>query len=171
MYSTSSLIILKLKDEDISKVKRFDVEKLIETNFRVSNSVETKPLPHKEIQLTEKYISIYVNYDSHIENVGRTLIDYFKNYDDILNLILGGNCQELWQCYVPYILYDDFDKVIPRQTNDIESFLAEYKQDYNYLFDGNEWKVSTWSKPFSFANLNDLINEIKEKNYKLRHNL
>ena len=177
IMATSSRILVIIDDKDINQEKRFDVEKLLDTKILCCDSVMSKPLPHQYVMLDSGIISTYIKYDGDISCVGQMLINFFNNYDDALNLVLGGEIQSLYTMYTPYIVYDGWtDHIRPKLSlpsinKDYSREIENYHESFNYVFVNNEWIYSKFNSPTVFHSLKEDLDDYHKKMYNLRHNL
>lgn len=89
--STRATITLKIKDEDLNQIKKFDVDKLPKGVYYADDCIEDL----KEVKLDKPYITIYHHFNGYPEGLGLTLYKKFNDYDKILNIILGGDASSI----------------------------------------------------------------------------
>lgn len=139
---TTSMIWLKINSEDFGKTLTADITKL-------PNPVEKMNYPCIPVHIHKKpggntlYLGIYCNFDGYPAGVGRELKEKFKTYEQVLNLILLGECSYIiddicsyhnWRNEDLTIRYSEFGR--PKHTG----------TDYYYVFEDGEWS------PFSGDN-------------------
>ena len=132
--STRSTIWLRIRPEDFGKVMIADIEKL-------PNPMEEFNYPCKEVKIPDNpgggvlYMGIYCHSDGYPDGVGAELEEKFTTYEQVLNLILLGQCSYIidkicsyhnWRNENLYIYKTEYGK-------------PECKYDYAYLFEGDRW--------------------------------
>ena len=147
--STPSKIILKIKEEDIGKKIKFDVNKLpIKLkSWKIYNTITNKLYldescreKSKEITLNGTYIGIYCHWDGDL--VGDALKKHFSNYEDVLNLIAGGFCSEIGENEIRHYANRKGEKwkyIKPIQCCSFKEMKVEIYGYYTYLFANNKW--------------------------------
>lgn len=134
--STPAMIWLKLRKEDYGKTIICDDEKL-------PNKLINFNYDHDEVKLPNSnsdnlYVGIYVNFDGYQKGVGNELLEKFKTYEDVLNLIALGDCScivdqicsyHLWRCE-GIELHKHEDERPYRPTTDY----------YCYIFEDDNWR-------------------------------
>lgn len=134
--STSSMIWVKVREEDFGKVLTADITKL-------PNTVEKLNFPCKPVKIHSNpggntlYLGIYCHFDGYFSGVGEELYNKFTTYEQVLNLILLGECSYIIDSICSYhnwrgeeltIRYAEFER--PKST-----------QDYYYLFEDGKWST------------------------------
>ena len=105
--STNSTIVLKLKPEDVGRIKRCDTNKIpvkkkktyryeILPNMDILNDVL------KGVKLPE-YLEIYHHFDGYPTYLGEYLNKHYNTYEKVLNLVLIGDVSSIIHGVVPYI--------------------------------------------------------------------
>lgn len=150
--ATRSNISLKLVPNDIGTTRMIDLQRIYEIFPNTSTLPSNRFV---EVELVKPYITIYHHWDGYPDGLGQTLLDVLTNYDDILNVLIGGDCSSInGGIYVPYATQDAWYDVKPEFTDTI----PVQRQDFLYVFDWNRWWVKAWGeKEFS-----PLGGEIKE---------
>lgn len=135
---TTSMIWLKINSEDFGKVLTADITKL-------PNPMDRMNYPCEEVKIHSNpggntlYMGIYCNFDGYSAGVGRELKEKFKTYEQVLNLILLGECSYIidgicsyhnWRNEDLTIRYSEFGR--PEHIN----------TDFYYLFENGEWTTS-----------------------------
>lgn len=140
--STRATITLKIKDEDLNQIKKFDVDKLPKGVSYADDCIEDL----KDVTLDKPYITIYHHFDGYPEGLGLTLYEKFNDYDKILNIILGGDASSInGDRIIQYCAAyqdEDWDSVKPDLTDEIPAV----REDYQYYFDGDKWQYRAYSK-------------------------
>lgn len=143
--STRSCIIVRVKDEDLKKVKKFKSSLLPvnEENWDNYGQTREKDLCGK-ITLNKPYIGIYCHSDGYIEGVGAVLKEKFNDYETALNLVIGGDCSFVWfDCVRRYGTRDleEWKFIKPTRGISPSDVFKDIDHEYAYLFENGEWKV------------------------------
>ena len=132
--STTSMIWVRVREEDFGKVMKADITKL-------PNPIDNFNYPCSEVLIhsnpTNKvlYMGIYCHYDGYSSGVGKELMTKFTTYEQVLNLVLLGSCSYIideicsyhnWRNEVTNIRYADGGR--PRGSC-----------DFHYVFEDNKW--------------------------------
>ena len=144
--STRSCVIIKVRPEDIGTTKSFD-KNLVKVEERGWEQYEQVDKDKAEpVEIKEKYLGIYCHWDGYPEGVGAALKEHFKTYEDVLNLILGGDCSVISDEYI--IRYatrkdEEWKYLQPKQEATTKEMLAHFDwSEYAYIYtDGNGWKT------------------------------
>ena len=154
--ATRATITLKIKDEDLNKTKKFDIDKLPENTSYNDDCIENL----REVTLNKPYISIYHHFDGYPDGLGVTLFTKFNDYDKALNILLGGDASSINGDtiiqYCPAYQDEDWDSTKPDLTDEIPSA----DQDYQYYFDGEKW----WFRGYEKTKWKDLEKFLRENN-------
>lgn len=154
--ATRATITLKIKDEDLNKTKKFDIDKLPENTSYNDDCIENL----REVTLNKPYISIYHHFDGYPGGLGATLFTKFNDYDKTLNILLGGDASSINGDtiiqYCPAYQDEDWNSTKPDLTDEIP---AAY-QDYQYYFDGEKW----WFRGYEKTKWIDLEKFLQENN-------
>ena len=154
--ATRATITLKIKDEDLNKTKKFDIDKLPENTSYNDDCIENL----REVTLNKPYISIYHHFDGYPGGLGVTLFTKFHDYDKTLNILLGGDASSINDDtiiqYCPSYQDEDWDRTKPDLTDEIP--VAD--QDYQYYFDGEKW----WVRGYEKTKWTDLEKFLRENN-------
>lgn len=152
--ATRATITLKIKDEDLNKTKKFDIDKLPENTSYKDECIENL----REVTLNKPYISIYHHFDGYPEGLGLTLYEEFNDYDKALNILLGGDASSINGDtiiqYCPAYQDENWDRTKPDLTDEIPAA----DQDYQYYFDGEKW----WFRGYEKTNWKDLEKFLRE---------
>lgn len=134
--STRGRIFIKLRTEDKGKDLRIDINKVPLEHPKFREEYFTAIHIEKETN----YLSIYNHWDSYCNNgLGQVLQESFHSYEEVLNLILGGNTSSLiGKYYRPYADEGDYFMQAPKQHNEINSKDIE-RVDFIYLYDDCQW--------------------------------
>ena len=147
--STRSNISIKLKEGDIGKTLRVDLQKLRKDPSNIDN--------FGDVELNGNYATVYSHFDGYPEGVGRVLFDNFNNYDSALNLILGGSmsCPGIGDDWKPYALRDgeEWEHLTPKITNEEPEAL----NDYLYLFNMGRWWIKCYNGTI-WSDLEEVLN-------------
>ena len=153
--ATRATITLKIKDEDLNKTKKFDIDKLPE-NVAYYSDDYIEDL--QEVKLNKPYISIYHHFDGYPEALGLTLYEEFNDYEKALNILLGGDTSSInGNTIIQYCSayqYEDWDRTKPDLTDEIPAA----NQDYQYYFDGEKW----WFRGYEKTKWKDLEKFLRE---------
>lgn len=152
--ATRATITLKIKDEDLNKTKKFDIDKLPENTSYKDDCIENL----REVTLNKPYISIYHHFDGYPEGLGLTLYEEFNDYDKALNILLGGDASSINGDtiiqYCPAYQDENWDRTKPDLTDEIPAT----DQDYQYYFDDEKW----WFRGYEKTNWKDLEKFLRE---------
>ena len=147
--ATRSTISLKVSESDKGKVFHFDENKL-PYNLTCENKCIDKM---GDVKIEKEYLTIFHHWDGYPHGVGKTLVNKFKNYNSILNLLCGGNASSInGKQIVQYCAWrgdewdDNYGGVQPKQS-DTEPSVSE---EYAYLFKDGKWffkgyEVEEWT--------------------------
>jgi hypothetical protein len=146
--STRSCVILKLRKEDIGKVVKFNKELLPVPLDRWQNKGidgkvwrdETVKDKCKPVEISDNYIAISCHWDGYPEGVGAALKEHFKDYESVMNLIVGGSCSVIGDKVRHYANRkgDKWEDIVPKQFKTQKDVLEHYtwcECEYAYLFD------------------------------------
>ena len=136
--ATRSTISLKVSESDKGKVFHFDENKLPYNLTCVNECIDKVG----DVKIEKDYLTIYHHWDGYPEGVGETLVNKFKNYDSISNLLCGGDASSInGKKICQYCAWrgeewnDDYGGVQPKQS-DTEPSVTE---EYAYLFKDGKW--------------------------------
>ena len=132
--STRSCVIIKVRPADIGKVMKFNKESLpVEDRDWDGEIGEDKT---EEVEIKCAYLSIYCHCDGCPNGVGAALKANFKTYEQVLNLILGGDCSIIGKEYIKrYSTREGEDWCKPYGDNDLEEVVSKYDwSEYAYQF-------------------------------------
>ena len=135
--ATRSNICLKLRKEDIGKVKHFNVN-MLPKNKDYDSSYESSI---EDVKLDCEYLQIYHHWDGYPSSLGETLLNYFNDYDTILNLLLGGDASSInEQIIIQYASSrnEDWEFTQPKKYNSPKQW-----EEYLYLFKNGRWYVTS----------------------------
>lgn len=148
--STRSCIMIKVKEEDLNKVKSFNAKalpvKAEDWDGYTEKTCEDKAQP---VKIEKAYIGIYCHSDGYPSGVGSALKEKFNDYETILNLIIGGDCSSVWfDSVMRYANRDgeEWKYIKPTQGDKPENVYKRFDDaEYCYLFeDGVGWKVKSF---------------------------
>ena len=152
--ATRATITLKIKDEDLNKTKKFDIDKLPENTSYNDDCIENL----QEVTLNKPYISIYHHFDGYPDGLGVTLFTKFNDYNKALNILLGGDASSInGDTIIQYCSAyqdEDWDSTKPDLTDEIPAA----DQDYQYYFDDEKW----WFRGYEKTNWKDLEKFLRE---------
>jgi len=154
--STRSCIIVKVRPSQAGQVVKFNEKNLpvaqeawefkdLNGEFFRSEVDEDKA---KEVELKEKYIGIYCHSDGYPSGVGKVLKDLFNNYENALNLVVGGDCSFVWFDGVRRYATregEEWKYLQPKQGKTPKTICNKMLGiEYCYLFDeeNGEWLMS-----------------------------
>ena len=146
--STRSCIIVKVRKEDIGKEMKFNegllpvpLDKWQDKDHegKVWRDETGKNLC-KPVVINNQYIGIYCHWDGYPEGVGAELKEHFKDYNSVLNLVLGGSCSSLDGNVRHYANRqgEKWEYLKPQQMKskkDLTSLFKSSWAEYAYLFD------------------------------------
>lgn len=109
--STNSTIVLKLKLEDVGRIKKCDVNKI---PVKQKKTFRSEILPNmdilnavlKGVKLPE-YLEIYHHWDGYPSGLGEYLNEHYNTYEKVLNLVLIGDVSNIIGGIVPYIGFNN----------------------------------------------------------------
>ena len=99
--ATRSMIWVKIRPEDFGKTMMADTDKLPMLNFNYPCEEYTIPTP-KEDDHGNLWLGIYCHWDGYPDGVGAELKENYSTYEDILNLILLGDCSCIVEDVISY---------------------------------------------------------------------
>ena len=147
--STRSCIILKVRKEDIGKLKlKFNEKNLPiplskweykDWDGKVWRDESGKNLC-RPVAINNQYIAIYCHWDGYPSGVGAALKNHFKDYDSVLNLIIGGSCSAIDDSVKHYANREgeQWRYLAPKQGSsqkDLVSYFRNAWAEYAYLYD------------------------------------
>ena len=152
--STRSCIIVKVRKEDIGKEIKFN-ESLLpvpldswqekDREGKVWRDETGKDLC-QPVEIKDLYIGIYCHWDGYPSGVGADLKEHFKDYNSVLNLIVGGSCSALGSNVRHYANRkgERWEYLVPKQGNTQKAIVNAFIHswcEYVYLFDETrgEW--------------------------------
>jgi hypothetical protein len=143
--STRSCVIIKVRPSDIGTTKSFD-KNLVKVEERGWEEYEQADADKSApVEIKEKYIGIYCHFDGYPKGVGAALKEHFNTYEDVLNLVLGGDCSVISDEYIKRYATrkgEEWKYLAPKQTSDAKAMEDIFDwSDYAYLFDDGVWKV------------------------------
>lgn len=160
--STRSNIYLRLKEETKGTTIKFDPAKLPQPEG-------DRKFPIKDVNVPKdaKFMCIYHHWDGYVTGVGRTLIEHYKDYETILNLLAMGDMSTINETITSYQGWRNEDtppqffgdkKKVSRWSTTKEKWVTRTEkmtdkngnldskkaicEEYAYLFDGEKWWVS-----------------------------
>lgn len=150
--ATRSNICLILNKEDIGKVVKFNATKLpkdVTYDNEFLNLVE-------EVTLEKPVLEIYHHWDGYPENLGKTLLEQYNDYDTILNLLLGGDASTINNNNVcQYCAWrgEDWEYVKPKQLDK-----PAFNEEYLYKFENGVWYFRDEYENEDWTNLKEYLN-------------
>lgn len=160
--STRSNIYLRLKEETKGTTIKFDPAKLPQPE-------DDRKFPIKDVNVPKdaKFMRIYHHWDGYVTGVGKTLIEHYKDYDTILNLLAMGDMSTINETITSYQGWRNEDTPpqffgdkmkVSRWSTTKEKWVTRTEkitdkngnldskkaicEEYAYLFDGKKWWVS-----------------------------
>jgi len=145
--STRSVIIVKVRKEDIGKEMKFNEAMLpvaldnwdckdLDGNVSRREGGENLCEP---VVINEQYIAVYCHWDGYPSGVGAVLKEKFLDYHSALNLVIGGSCSALDEKYVRHYANREGEKweyIKPTQGKTQKEVLKPFGwSEYAYLFD------------------------------------
>ncbi len=87
--------------------------------------------------------SIYGHWDGYLNGVGSELLKNYTTENDIKELIMLGDCSTICDSVEAYHRDkgEDWENVQPKVFEDYEQMLDTNSQEYNYIFENNQWYV------------------------------
>lgn len=164
--STRSFIIVKVRKDDIGKTMKFN-EGLLpkpldnwQDKDREGNvwRDETGQNLCQPVEIKDQFIGVYCHWDGYPDGVGAELLTHFKDYNSVLNLIIGGSCSAINNGVVRHYANRQKEKwnhLVPSQGKS-RAELARVGRgswaEYAYCFDeATGWKyASLYHEPFRF---------------------
>ena len=145
--STRSVIIVKVRKEDIGKEMKFneallpipldkwDYEDLDGNVWRREGGKNLC----EPVVINEQYLAIYCHWDGYPSGVGAVLKEKFLDYHSVLNLVIGGACSALHSASVRHYANregEQWDYLKPTQGKTQKEVLEPFDwSEYAYLFD------------------------------------
>ena len=158
--STRSVIIVKVRKEDIGKEMKFNEAMLPvpldnwdckDLDGNVYRKEGGKNLC-KPVVINEQYLAIYCHWDGYPSGVGAELKEHFTDYQKALNLVIGGSVSALDSRYVRHYANrqgEKWDYLKPTQGKTQKEVLKPFDwSEYAYLFD--EARGGWVYKPLTF---------------------
>lgn len=125
--STRSNIAIILKEEDKARVFAELNKKLEEAGDRFRYGMDSGNV-----------LQIYCHHDGYLHGVGAELNKYFKNYDDVLMMILAGDCSYIEGGVACHYTSKGEDWASNRPE---QRMYARRNEDYLYVFKDGVWKI------------------------------
>lgn len=127
--ATNSCVVVKIKVEDLDTTKKFDPSKVIVNEWENKDERREVSLC-EDVKIESDYMAIYVHWDG--QSVGENLANDFSDYEDALNLVLGGDCSAIHSDkeIIHYANRKEgctWDDIKPKQCDNLESLLEHYK--------------------------------------------
>ena len=144
--STRSTIILRVKPEDQGKTYRQPGAFFQKINAAVYQG------NIGEFKITGPYIGIYCHHDGYLSHMGKMLTEKFNNYEDVLNLVAGGDTSYIDEDGVGYYAgplrnenwYNDHGRTrLIRCLDDIKPVSGDSEYIYVFDYETGKWKYST----------------------------
>lgn len=138
--STTSMIFIKVKREDIGKAISFDKSQLpVKLSDWVFDKTRSKCKP---TTIENNYLGVYCHWDGDPTGVGDTLLKLYNGYESIVNLIAGGDCSCIDRQKVRHYANRKGEKwkfIKPRQIKKIGDMGGW--TCYTYIFKDGKWRV------------------------------
>ena len=156
--STRSFIIVKVRKEDIGKTMKFNEGLLPKPldNWQEKDREgkvwrdETGQNLCQPVEIKDQFIGVYCHWDGYPDGgVGDELKTHFKDYNSVLNLILGGSCSAINDGVVRHYANrqgEEWKYLVPSQGKS-QTELARVGRsswaEYAYVFDeATGWKYA-----------------------------
>ena len=156
--STRSFIIVKVRKEDIGKTMKFNEGLLPKPLDKWQEKDREGKVWHDEtgqnlcqpVEIKDQFIGVYCHWDGYPDGgVGDELKTHFKDYNSVLNLILGGSCSTINNGVVRHYANRQQEKwnyLVPSQGKS-QTELARVGRsswaEYAYVFDeATGWKYA-----------------------------
>ena len=155
--STRSFIILKVRKEDIGKVMKFNEGLLPKPLDKWQDKDhegkvwrdETGQDKCQPVEIGDQFIGVYCHWDGYPSGVGAELKTFFKDYNSVLNLILGGSCSAIDGGVVRHYANrqgEEWEHLVPSQGKSRAELARLGRQswgEYAYCFDeATGWKYA-----------------------------
>lgn len=153
--ATSAMVYIKVKDEQIGKRPKCDLEKLdIKYDPTDQCTRETASKNIKRVTL-KRYLGVRVHFDAFPSDLGGELVYNYSDYDRLLNTLLVGCMSSMTSVKMggrlkPYIGFKNYRGTWhwakPTCTNTLTDKPIE---NYDYLYDDGKWyyregQMSNW---------------------------
>jgi hypothetical protein len=125
--ATRSNIAIILKEEDKAQVFAKLNKRLEEAGERFRYGINNGNV-----------LQIYCHYDGYLSGVGEELNKYFKNYDDVLMMILAGDCSYIEDGVACHYTSKGEDWASNRPE---QRMYPRRREDYLYVFKNGVWKI------------------------------
>lgn len=156
--STRSFIILKVRKEDIGKVMKFNEGLLPKPLEKWQDKDregkvwrdETAQDMCQPVEIKDQFIGVYCHWDGYPDGgVGSELMEHFKDYNSVLNLILGGSCSSINNGVVRHYANrqgEEWKHLVPSQGKTQTELARRGRSswaEYAYVFDeATGWKYA-----------------------------
>ena len=155
--STRSFIILKVRKEDIGKVMKFNEGLLPKPLDKWQDKDhegkvwrdETGQDKCQPVEIGDQFIGVYCHWDGYPSGVGAELKTFFKDYNSVLNLILGGSCSAIDGGVVRHYANrqgEEWKYLVPSQGKsraELAKIGGQSWAEYAYCFDeASGWKYA-----------------------------
>ena len=155
--STRSFIILKVRKEDIGKVMKFNEGLLPKPldNWQEKDHEgkvwrdETGEDLCQPVEIGDQFIGVYCHWDGYPSGVGAVLKMFFRDYNSVLNLILGGSCSYISGDAVRHYANrqgEEWEHLAPSQGKsraELAKIGGQSWAEYAYCFDeASGWKYA-----------------------------
>lgn len=144
IMSTRCSILLRVKPEDQGKVYKQSAE----FSRRVNGVKDQSNIG--EFKITGPYIGIYCHHDGYLSHMGKTLTELFNKYEDVLDLVAGGDTSYIEKNGVGYYAgergerwkNDNGNNRLIRCLNEIEPVSGDAEYIYVFDYETSKWKYS-----------------------------
>lgn len=140
--ATNSVIILKLKKEDVGRTFKFDPERERLANWDFAGEDGQEMSEEVTIGKSKKYIAIYCHFNGFTDGVGDTLKRVYTDYERLRNLIIGGDCSFIEDESVRRYgnrEYEVWQNIKPMQGRSVKNILEMCNMNA-FLFEDGIWK-------------------------------
>lgn len=151
--ATRATIVLKIRDNDIGKSIKIDPSIITNEKDKI-NTYNKKCNP---ISLDAPYIEIYSHWDGYPDGLGKELYCNFRDYDKVLNLILGGDVSFINNNEVGHYCIMNDDESFEENKPKVYKDCPPVEEDYEYLFENGIWYVRGSYKYNDFIPIEDVF--------------
>ena len=84
-------------------------------------------------------VSVYNHYDGYESSLGKELKKFFTTESLILSLMCTGGIKGIYNARVDS--FDDYEINKFKNEEELERYLSEYGENYNYIFKDGKWII------------------------------
>jgi hypothetical protein len=98
----------------------------------------------KQVTLNKPYLGIYCHWSGYPSDVGKVLKEKFSKYEDILNLLVGGDCSFICSDGVRHYANrtsEEWKWIKPKKADSPSEIAEHTDHEYAYLFEDGEWTM------------------------------